>query len=94
MDNNLIMSIACLVGAIIAKAGQMASEDLISRVSESDRWPLDEWYISTLGLGYAHKLHLSRDEVLKRTRSSKSIAGIIMWVFLAASAVFGVMWKL
>lgn len=94
MDNSLIMSIGCLIGVIVFKAGKMASEDLVRKISKSNQWPLDDWTIGALGLGYAHRMQLSRDEVLKRAKSSIVTANILIWLFLGASAFFGSMWLL
>ena len=94
MDNSLTMGIICLLGAVVAKAGKMMSEDLIKKISESDKWPLDDWKITTLGLGYAHGMHLSRDEVLKRTKSSIAAANILSWILFGAASFFVIMWLL
>lgn len=94
MDNSLTMSIVCLIGVIVSKAGKMTSEDLVKKVSESNQWPLDDWKTATLGLGYAHRIQLSRDEVLKKAKSSIVMANIFIWTFLGASSFFGIMWLL
>ena len=71
---------------LFAKVGKMSSEDLINKISESDRWPLDDWEIGTLGLGYSHMMRRSREEVLKQAKSiipTKQIMLIIKLLSIA-----------
>jgi hypothetical protein len=94
MDNSLTMGIACLVGAVVAKVGKAMSEDLMKKISASDRWPLDDWEIAVLGLGYERAMNLTRDEFLKRTKSSISMQNILSWIFFGAASFFFVIWLL
>jgi hypothetical protein len=40
------------------------------------------WDIGTLGLAFVHRMHLSRNEVFKRTKSGMVTANILSWIFL------------
>lgn len=92
MNNNLTMIIISLVGLVYAKAGKIYSENVVNKISGSDRWPLDDWKIASLGLGYM--MRLSRAEALEKTKSSVVMADILFWCFLCASVFFGVLWAI
>jgi len=92
MNNNLAMSIISIVGLIIAGAGKTYSKNVVNKISNSDQWPLDDWKMASLGLGYMSRL--SRDEALNKAKSSVVMANILFWLFLFSSSLFGVMWAL
>jgi hypothetical protein len=61
-------------------------------VSGSDWWPLDDWKMFTSGLGYM--MRFSREEALKKAKSSVVMADILFWCFLCVFVFFGVMWAI
>jgi uncharacterized membrane protein YadS len=92
MNNNLTISIISLVGLIFAKTWKIYSENVVNKFSDSDRWPLDDWKMALMGLGYMMRLSLV--EALKKAKSSVVMADILFWCFLCASVFFGLMWEI
>jgi len=72
-----VLIFVAIVLLILSKAAKKHSLALAKKIAESERWPFDEWEIVTQGLSIVARL--SRDDAVRRCKSSARVADYIFW---------------